>query len=74
MISPAAVPFGPSITYRAVIEAMLMFPLLSSSWALQFLEPLGERVALWAISAASYATIGALMGYVAEACWERDDR
>ena len=72
LTSPATAAVGPSITYRAVIEGVLRFPLLSSWWALDFLEPLGERVALWAVSAAFYATIGALMGYAAEACWPRD--
>ena len=42
LISATTVAFGPSITYRAVIEGVLRFPLLCTWWALDFLEALAR--------------------------------
>ena len=58
--------WGPSFTYRAVLLAVLMFPILSLGWTWQIFEPIGVRAAFWLISVVIYAVAGTAWKWIIE--------
>jgi hypothetical protein len=63
---PETAALGRCITYRILVEGVLMYPLLFSSWALDYLAAVGERQALWAISAIFYGVTATLVAYIVD--------
>lgn len=57
---------GSSFTYRAVLLAVLMFPLLSLGCTLQFFEPIGACAASLLVSVVFYAVAGTTWKWIVE--------
>jgi hypothetical protein len=58
--------WGPSLTYRVVLQAVIMFPLLSVAWTFGFLEPVGARAAFWFVSVLLYAFAATALKWISE--------
>jgi len=66
--------WGSSLTYRAVLEAVLMFPLVSLEWTWRFFEPIGARVSFWLVSVVFYAIAGTAWKWIIEGLGGRASR
>ena len=59
-------PWGPSFTYRALLLAVFMFPILSLGWTLEFFEPINVHTALWFFGVVFYAVGGTAWKWIIE--------